>query len=360
MDRRRHAGAGRARRRRLGDPADHVEAAGRKRSQARSSGSSRRLPTAAVARKVDRQEQRHRARRARSTKPSRSATASRPSTSAFRTRALLPGIRHAGSVFIGPYSPEAAGDYASGPNHVLPTRGAARLRGGLSVADYVKVISVQEAQRQRALRGWPRDHDAGARRRPGSPRASRRGPHRCQGAKLPNACGPAKRSSRWRPIRRRPAAAPANCASISTRTPSAARPQVIEFLKTRLDAERLAVYPEYGEAKRDARRSSSACRARAVRCSPTAPTKPSRCSINTYVDDGDDVVMLQPVLRDVPLLRGGRRRADPRGRLSRRTRWRSRSKNCSMPSSPTTRAILISNPTIPPAPRSNSRASSES
>jgi histidinol dehydrogenase len=57
---------------------------------------------------------------------------------------LLAGIRHAGSVFLGPSSPEAAGDYASGPNHVLPTSGAARLRGGLSSADYVKLISVQE------------------------------------------------------------------------------------------------------------------------------------------------------------------------------------------------------------------------
>jgi histidinol dehydrogenase len=57
---------------------------------------------------------------------------------------LLPGIRHAGSLFIGPYSPEAAGDYCSGPNHVLPTGGAARIRGGLSVTDFVKVISVQE------------------------------------------------------------------------------------------------------------------------------------------------------------------------------------------------------------------------
>jgi histidinol dehydrogenase len=58
--------------------------------------------------------------------------------------ALLPAIRNAGSVFIGPYSPEAAGDYASGPNHVLPTSGAARMRGGLSAADFVKVISVQQ------------------------------------------------------------------------------------------------------------------------------------------------------------------------------------------------------------------------
>lgn len=61
--------------------------------------------------------------------------------------ALLPAVRHAGSVFVGPYSPEAAGDYASGPNHVLPTSGAARQRGGLSVTDYLKVISVQELTR---------------------------------------------------------------------------------------------------------------------------------------------------------------------------------------------------------------------
>jgi histidinol dehydrogenase len=57
---------------------------------------------------------------------------------------LLPKIRNAGSIFVGPYSPEAAGDYASGPNHVLPTAGAARLRGGLSALDFVKVISVQQ------------------------------------------------------------------------------------------------------------------------------------------------------------------------------------------------------------------------
>jgi len=64
---------------------------------------------------------------------------------------LLDRVRHAGSVFVGRWSPEAAGDYASGPNHVLPTSGAARLRGGLSAADFVKVISVQELS-ERALR----------------------------------------------------------------------------------------------------------------------------------------------------------------------------------------------------------------
>ena len=56
---------------------------------------------------------------------------------------LLPLIRHAGGIFLGAASPEAAGDYAAGPNHVLPTSGAARLRGGLSSADFVKVIATQ-------------------------------------------------------------------------------------------------------------------------------------------------------------------------------------------------------------------------
>jgi histidinol dehydrogenase len=67
-----------------------------------------------------------------------------PEHLAIYDEALLPKIQHAGSIFVGPNSPEAAGDYATGPNHVLPTSGAARMRGGLSSADFVKVISVQE------------------------------------------------------------------------------------------------------------------------------------------------------------------------------------------------------------------------
>ena len=57
---------------------------------------------------------------------------------------FLSKVTSAGSVFIGSWSPEAAGDYASGPSHVLPTGGAARLRGGLSVLDFLKIISVQK------------------------------------------------------------------------------------------------------------------------------------------------------------------------------------------------------------------------
>lgn len=60
----------------------------------------------------------------------------------------LPYIRNAGSVFVGDYSPQAAGDYASGPNHVLPTSGQARFRGGLSVLDFMKLVTVQELTRK--------------------------------------------------------------------------------------------------------------------------------------------------------------------------------------------------------------------
>ncbi len=56
-------------------------------------------------------------------------------------------VRNAGSIFVGDYSPQAGGDYASGPNHVLPTGGVARFRGGLSVLDFVKLISVQKLSR---------------------------------------------------------------------------------------------------------------------------------------------------------------------------------------------------------------------
>ncbi len=63
------------------------------------------------------------------------------------TRKNLLDIVNAGSIFLGDYSAQAAGDYGSGPNHVLPTGGAARFRGGLSVSDFLKVITVQELSR---------------------------------------------------------------------------------------------------------------------------------------------------------------------------------------------------------------------
>jgi histidinol dehydrogenase len=53
----------------------------------------------------------------------------------------------AGAVFVGPFTAQAAGDYATGSNHVLPTSGASRFRGGLSASDFVRVMSVQRVTR---------------------------------------------------------------------------------------------------------------------------------------------------------------------------------------------------------------------
>ena len=51
----------------------------------------------------------------------------------------------AGAIFVGPWTAQVAGDYALGSNHVLPTSGAARFRGGLSAADFVRLVTVQRA-----------------------------------------------------------------------------------------------------------------------------------------------------------------------------------------------------------------------
>ena len=61
---------------------------------------------------------------------------------------LAPLVQNAGSIFLNEFTPQSAGDYVSGPNHVLPTGGMARVRGGLSVFDYVRVISCQEVTRE--------------------------------------------------------------------------------------------------------------------------------------------------------------------------------------------------------------------
>jgi len=60
----------------------------------------------------------------------------------------LKEIGCAGSIFLGPYTPQSIGDYASGPNHTLPTGNVARFRGGLNVLDYVRIVTVQEASRK--------------------------------------------------------------------------------------------------------------------------------------------------------------------------------------------------------------------
>src|SRR6202790_3457803 len=66
--------------------------------------------------------------------------------------ALASAVQSAGSIFLNEFTPQTAGDYISGPNHVLPTGAMAHVRGGLSVLDYVRIISCQEVSR-RGIRG---------------------------------------------------------------------------------------------------------------------------------------------------------------------------------------------------------------
>jgi histidinol dehydrogenase len=64
------------------------------------------------------------------------------------SEAMASKIRRAGSLFVGGWSAQVAGDYAIGSNHVLPTAGTARVRGGLSSADFVRQVTVQRLTRQ--------------------------------------------------------------------------------------------------------------------------------------------------------------------------------------------------------------------
>ena len=61
---------------------------------------------------------------------------------------LVPAIRNAGSIFLGPWTPESVGDYASGTNHTLPTYGAARAYSGVTLESFIKYISVQKLTRK--------------------------------------------------------------------------------------------------------------------------------------------------------------------------------------------------------------------
>jgi len=68
---------------------------------------------------------------------------------------LAPAVQNAGSIFLDEFTPQSAGDYISGPNHVLPTGAMARVRGGLNVLDYVRIISCQEISQEGICRIAP-------------------------------------------------------------------------------------------------------------------------------------------------------------------------------------------------------------
>ena len=76
------------------------------------------------------------------------ANAAAPEHLVVEDEAMARQVRAAGSVFVGPWTAQVAGDYAIGSNHVLPTAGASRARGGLHAADFVRLISTQRLTKQ--------------------------------------------------------------------------------------------------------------------------------------------------------------------------------------------------------------------
>jgi histidinol dehydrogenase len=83
------------------------------------------------------------------------ANAAAPEHLVVETEAMARAVRCAGAVFVGEWTAQVAGDYAIGSNHVLPTAGAARFRGGLNTADFVRLVSVQRVTRRGLARIAP-------------------------------------------------------------------------------------------------------------------------------------------------------------------------------------------------------------
>ena len=201
--------------------------------------------------------------------------------------ALLKHVQNAGSVFIGPTSPEAAGDYASGPNHVLPTSGAARQRGGLSAADFVKVISTQEispaalAGLTPAITTLARAEGLEAHARSVEVRVT-----------VANALRPRKAVLDMAPYSP-PTGGRADKLRLDfNENTVGCSPHVLKRIREQLTEAGLAVYPEYGAAKHDL--------AEFLGCTPDEFTLSNgtdeaiQVLINTYIDDGDEVLLLRP------------------------------------------------------------------
>ena len=116
---------------------------------------------------------------------------------------LVPLVRNAGAVFVGPYAPAVIGDYVAGTNHVLPTGGTARFASALRVADFQKHIHVVHADAEALQRVGPATQALARRRGPRRP--CRRGAD-ARGVAVSAACADRSRATTcasWRGITRR-------------------------------------------------------------------------------------------------------------------------------------------------------------
>ena len=176
--------------------------------------------------------------------------------------AVAARIHNAGAVFVGPWTAQVAGDYAIGSNHVLPTAGAARYRGGLNAADFVKLVSVQRVSEAGPAPNRWHDHRPGPRRRVGGTRAldretgagSAREP---QAPKTPDPQDPKTSGPRdpdpkehtYMTIQGVPDLGPGLRLHLNENT-GGCSPKVVEAVRA-FTAERLALYPDFTGAVTD-------------------------------------------------------------------------------------------------------------
>ena len=210
----------------------------------------------------------------------------------------LSKVESAGSVFIGAYSTEAAGDYASGPNHILPTSGVAAVRGGLSAADFVKVISVQQLSAP-ALNGLApsvttlaRAEGLEAHARSVEVRIANQEPAASQTLNLPSALKPRVAVKNMRPY------SPPSQGRVDqmrldfNENTIGCSPKVIEAISEIIDANAMSMYPEYSQAKSVIANFFNVMSEQLVFTNGT--DEAISLLVNTFVEQGQQLVLVHP------------------------------------------------------------------
>ncbi len=210
----------------------------------------------------------------------------------------LDKVQNAGSIFIGSYSTEAAGDYASGPNHVLPTSGVAAVRGGLSATDFVKVISVQQLSSQ-ALTNLAPSVTTLARAEGLEAHARsieiRMTDNKC---KLGQSVQPVARLEPNAAVKKmRPYSPPSQGRADKMRldfneNTVGCSPKVIAAIETAIDPNSMSMYPEYSQAKLKVAEFFSVEPLQLVFTNGT--DEAISLIVNTFIEAGEELVVVQP------------------------------------------------------------------
>ena len=205
-------------------------------------------------------------------------------------------VQNAGSIFIGAYSTEAAGDYASGPNHVLPTSGVAAVRGGLSATDFVKVISVQQLSPQ-ALKNLAPSVTTLARAE-GLEAHARSIEVRLNSQTESAVANDATRLQPNLAVKNmRPYSPPSQGRADKMRldfneNTVGCSPQVIAAIETAIDPNSMSMYPEYSQAKSKIAEFFSVEPQQLVFTNGT--DEAISLIVNTFIEAGEELVVVQP------------------------------------------------------------------